>query len=229
MFEIFSWLHTTLAIIAVVALWLHIGVADIVQTPQVYLLLACLTFSAVKIIRLLGMAYLNISRKGNSVATIQQNAAGVEVQVTLARDVDYHAGQFIYLNIPRFAIFQSHPFQIAWAYRDGNDHLVLVLLIQPRYGFTGKLLRADPAQEYQAFVEGPYGRSIAVGQYGTVLLFATGIGVAGQLPYVKELLERYHECRVKTRRIALFWEMDAEGKSAQSSRKKSGLLTLSSS
>ncbi|OTA99792.1 hypothetical protein M426DRAFT_27187 [Hypoxylon sp. CI-4A] len=34
----------------------------------------------------------------------------------------------------------------------------------------------------------PYGKPLVLDQYGTVLLFATGIGITGQLPYMKELL-----------------------------------------
>src|SRR5438034_115156 len=72
----------------------------------------------------------------------------------------------------------------------------------------------DLNQHYKmkATIEGPYGNELNLGSYGTVLLFATGIGIAGQLPYVKQLLEGYHNCKVKTRRIALFWETDSECK-----------------
>ncbi|KAI9767709.1 MAG: hypothetical protein M1839_004370 [Geoglossum umbratile] len=66
--------------------------------------------------------------------------------------------------------------------------------------------------EMKAIIEGPYGNELNLELYGTVLLFATGIGIAGQLPYVKQLLEGYHNCEVKTQRIALFWEMDSECK-----------------
>ncbi|PVH68769.1 hypothetical protein DL98DRAFT_205439 [Cadophora sp. DSE1049] len=66
----------------------------------------------------------------------------------------------------------------------------------------------------RAIVEGPCGRELHLESYGTVLLFATGIGIAGQLPYVTQLLEGYHNYEVKGSRIALFWEMDSELHSA---------------
>ncbi|KAI0190540.1 hypothetical protein F4808DRAFT_465644 [Astrocystis sublimbata] len=65
-------------------------------------------------------------------------------------------------------------------------------------------------QRHRALIEGPYGRSLSLGEYGTVLLLATGVGIAGQLPYVKELLELYKNCQAKTRRVVLFWELDTE-------------------
>jgi hypothetical protein len=43
------------------------------------------------------------------------------------------------------------------------------------------------------------------------LLFATGIGIAGQLPYLRQLLENFHNFDAKARRIALFWLVDFEG------------------
>jgi predicted ferric reductase len=64
----------------------------------------------------------------------------------------------------------------------------------------------------RAIVEGPYGKELQLDSYGTVLLFATGIGIAGQLPYITRLLEGYRNCEVKTRRIALFWEVESECK-----------------
>ena len=64
----------------------------------------------------------------------------------------------------------------------------------------------------RAIVEGPYGKEIHLDEYGTVLLFATGIGIAGQLPYVKQLLENFHNYDAKARRIALFWQVDSEGR-----------------
>ena len=63
-----------------------------------------------------------------------------------------------------------------------------------------------------AVIEGPYGKELDLELYGTVLLFAIGIGIAGQLPYVIQLLEGYYNCEVKTWRIALFWELDSERK-----------------
>jgi NAD(P)H-flavin reductase len=62
----------------------------------------------------------------------------------------------------------------------------------------------------RAIVEGPYSKEIHLDKYGTVLLFATGIGIAGQLPYMRELLENFYNYNAKARRIALFWQVDSE-------------------
>lgn len=131
----------------------------------------------------------------------------------MARPLKFKAGQYIYLTLwglSTFSALESHPFQICWAYQDEEGQQVLILLAQPRRGFTRKI-SGSSYQRYPAFVEGPYGKPLHLGQYGTILLLATGVGIAGQLAYIKELLQLYHECEAKTRRIALFWELDAEG------------------
>ena len=81
-------------------------------------------------------------------------------------------------------------------------------------GYTTVLLpnAFNDESTMRTIIEGPYGNELHLDSYGTVLLFATGIGIAGQLPYVTQLLEEYLECKVKTRRIALFWEVESERK-----------------
>jgi len=85
-------------------------------------------------------------------------------------------------------------------------------IIQRQTGFTQSLPSSSPSTELRAIVEGPYGKEIHLDECGTVLLFATGIGIAGQLPYVKQLLENFHNYDAKARRIALFWQVDSEGR-----------------
>jgi len=109
---------------------------------------------------------------------------------------------------------QSHPFFVAWWYRDAKGD-VIVLIVEKRKGFTRDLfLHAsndiDQRSGMRAIVEGPYGKQLDLESYDTVLLFATGMGIAGQLSYVTQLLERYHSRRVTGQRIALFWELDSE-------------------
>ena len=64
----------------------------------------------------------------------------------------------------------------------------------------------------RAVIEGLYGKELDLESYDTVLLFATGMGIAGQLLYVTQLLERYYNHGVTNQRIALFWELDSESK-----------------
>ena len=141
----------------------------------------------------------------------------VHVYVRLTKSWKPRAGQYVCLCIPGVSptsFAQLHPFYVAWCYRyDGADYAVFI--VQRRKGFTDNLFlhretQFEEGTEMRAIVEGPYGKELNLDSYGTVLLFATGIGIAGQLAYVVQLLSGYHNCEVKTRRIALFWQVDSE-------------------
>lgn len=68
------------------------------------------------------------------------------------------------------------------------------------------------ATTLRTIVEGPYGLSdLKLGSYGTVLMVATGLGIASQLPYIKHLLDAHHSRSVTTQKIKLFWEVQMEG------------------
>ena len=79
----------------------------------------------------------------------------------------------------------------------------MVLIIQKRSGFTGSLFLHTNNDlvynsEMRAVIKGLYRNEFNLKSYGTVLLFATEIGIAGQLLYVTQLLEGYHNYKVKT-------------------------------
>jgi NAD(P)H-flavin reductase len=83
----------------------------------------------------------------------------------------------------------------------------IVFLVQPHNGFTKRVKRLTTGP-WRAVIEGPYGTELDFGSYGTILMFATGFGIAGQLPYIKALFEGCKRGEVVTRRIALFWQIN---------------------
>jgi hypothetical protein len=70
--------------------------------------------------------------------------------------------------------------------------------------------RLDNSVQMSVIVEGPYGREIDLRPFGTVLLFATGIGIAAHIPYLRRLVELERHWDAMTKRIALFWEIQSE-------------------
>ena len=86
-------------------------------------------------------------------------------------------------------------------------------IIRRRTGFTDHLYqKAEKANAWNgakltlnAFVEGPFGVSHPMTSYGTVLLFAGGVGITHQVPYVRSLVAGYHNGTVAARRILLVW------------------------
>lgn len=43
-------------------------------------------------------------------------------------------------------------------------------------------------------------------------MIATGIGIAAQLPYLKELIWGFNYCNIRTRRIYLVWQLELVSK-----------------
>jgi len=49
-------------------------------------------------------------------------------------------------------------------------------------------------------------------EYGNVLMFASGIGIAAQVPYIKEVLRAFRESKARIKSILLIWQLDKESK-----------------
>lgn len=133
------------------------------------------------------------------------------LSVTLPRSWNFKAGQHIKLCIPSLSwgsILQWHPFTLS-SYEFVNGNMVIHLIIRERKGFTATLAnKGKPDHEMVALIDGPYGNQIQLRTYGTVLLFASGIGIAGLLLYAQQTLEDYDAQRTSCRRVFLFWEID---------------------
>lgn len=146
-------------------------------------------------------------------ARIKARTGAIEITVKVARPWNVKAGEWIFLSIPAAgatSALQSHPFMIIWWDRDVNG-LTLSLLVKPRRGFTRRLA-SMAGRDLIALIDGPYGPELQLGEYGTVLMFATGIGIAGHIPYIKALIRGYNSCEIRTRRIILVWQLSDEGK-----------------
>ena len=220
--------HLALAAAALAALYLH-NSTDLWVPPTVYLCIAVGLQILVGVIRFGHVLYRNV-KSGRQLSRVdvrqivfkfeQSSDPGrpdillsdaVHVRVKLPRPWRPQAGQYVYLCVPglsRRSLAQLHPFYIAWHDHDNGDDSA-VLIVQKHRGFTTRLVSAH-GKEMKALIEGPFRKELNLDSYGTVLLFATGIGIAGQLPYITQLLLGYHNCKVKTRRIVLYWQVDAE-------------------
>ncbi|KAI9736728.1 MAG: hypothetical protein M1834_000932 [Cirrosporium novae-zelandiae] len=122
-------------------------------------------------------------------------------------------GTSLSLNVPfqlyGFLTVDKHPFMITWwtAGRNG-EATSLSLLLKAQTGLTKKLIDySEPEESFLVWIDGPYGSPLNVGDYGSVVMFASGIGIAAQMPYIKELLDGYRNCTVRTRSIHLLWQL----------------------
>jgi hypothetical protein len=101
----------------------------------------------------------------------------------------------------------------SWA--EGHQN-TLELLIEPRRGLTGELLccrKYDMKinRSRLALFSGPHGLSMPICAYESVIMIATGFGIAAQLPYLKQLIQGYNNCKARTRRVYLVWQLQSVG------------------
>lgn len=148
-------------------------------------------------------------------AQVKACGRGIKIDIVLPHRIDVKAGQYINIWLPRASfrsIFQSHPFMVTSWRRPDTGPMRIQLLIEPREGFTRRLRRlCNSDKKCILLFGGSYGTPQSLGQYGSVLLVATGAGIAALLPYLKGLLVGYLRCEVVTRRIHLVWQMVEKG------------------
>lgn len=222
-YELFLRSHQALAAATVYALWQHAGPG--LRFPRLYILVLGCIFLATFTLEWCTVLYRNITlRRGHSQAVITRDHGRVRINMSVARPWEIKAGQYINVWIPSirlWSFWQSHPFMIA-SWTEGRA-ASFDLLIEPRNGFTRRLFdharehsevqyQADKSDFHHAIFSGPHGLSAPVGDYGSVLMIATGFGIVAQLPYLKELIQGFNSCQVRTRRIHLVWQLHDLGR-----------------
>ena len=78
-------------------------------------------------------------------------------------------------------------------------------------GFLQGDILVNGLQSYLAFFSGPHGLSVPASNYETVLMIASGFGIASQLPYLRKLIYDYNACKSRNRRIRLIWQLETDG------------------
>lgn len=218
-YELFLRSHQIIAALYAITIWRHVGSRSrsrisllcIQIIPGVFLSTVLLETAAI-IIRNFAL------RQPYARALIYKKGKAVSLSLSVPRPWNIRAGQYINLWIPgvsfrSFVTLQSHPFTIAsWT---SGKAMSLDFLIEPRAGFTKLLAQVAERSErpYIAFFSGPHGTPVPVGSFGSVMMVASGFGIAAQLPYLKELIEGYNRCEVRTRRIHLIWQLREQGTS----------------
>lgn len=133
-----------------------------------------------------------------------------------------------------FLPWTSHPFSIAWAPLDSpslsssraalpiaeKDEFVhptapttshsMSFICRSRTGLTRKLYERavkDPNAtiSLRGAVEGPYGGHHSLDSFGTIVLFAGGVGITHQTMYLEHLIRGYHSSTVAAQKILLVW------------------------
>lgn len=222
-------LHQALAAVTLFGVYAHMkGYAA--QTAYLKLVIALWIIE--RGFRLMRIIYRNIGKGGTTAEVTCLPGGAMRVKVRLARPWTFHTGQHAYIYMPLVGYWMSHPFSVAWSDEDveesvseknslpknsddlfANKYENIYFLIRRRTGFTERLWKkaeAAPTGTFitRAFLEGPYNKQ-KLHSFGTVVLFAAGIGITHQVPHVRDLVRGYGEGTVATRRICLVWTIQS--------------------
>lgn len=176
-YEVFLHVHILLAVVAVVAVWIHLNTLP----QQAILLGAIATWIAERLMRVYLIVRNNVGSSGTKAEIEALPGDAIRITLRLARPWKFRPGQHVYLYIPSIGWWTSHPFSLAWSDEerdvrdekgglpvDRNDVLALrkttmSLIVRRRTGFTEQLWkRAENSPQgrfvTRAIVEGPYGK-----------------------------------------------------------------------
>ena len=215
-YEVFLRTHILVSVVIVVSLWYHLKQQN--TSTRIYLWINLSVWALTTALHWAIFIFRNVVLgRPFARATVSYLSDAFQVDVVVPRPWHVKAGQYVYLTIPgagTWSALEGHPFMISWWARDERG-LTCSLLVQPRRGFSSRMFKRL-GSPLRAFIDGPYGLNHEFGQYGTVIMFATGIGIAAQLPYVKELINGYNNCEVRTRSVQLHWVMEKDCKQQKS-------------
>ncbi len=183
--------------------------------------------------RLFSLIYRNIGNGGTKAVVEALPGDALRVTLKMARPWTFRPGQHMYLYMPSLGLWTNHPFSLAWSEDEetptsekglamsrqdvlATNKTEMSLIIRQRTGFTSQLhRRAARAVSgkivIRAFAEGPYGGLHQLQSYGTVMMFAGGVGITHQIPYVRELLAGFSNSTVAARKVVLIWVVQSPG------------------
>ena len=213
LFEIYQKSHYLLAVLTAYSLWFHIKTG--LGFLRIYLATAIVVFVVTTLARCVRLVIRNWRwHRPFSAATVVRVQDIIRIKIEVTRPWKIQAGQYIYLWLPGtsfWSIFQCHPFMIAWwDHNPDGKGSNIYLLVEPKAGFTQKLMRHQSGTSLIAWVDGPYGHSSDVIDFGSLLMFASGIGIAAHIPYLKKTLASLRGATSRTRNILLIWQLNKE-------------------
>ncbi|KFZ13859.1 hypothetical protein V501_03498 [Pseudogymnoascus sp. VKM F-4519 (FW-2642)] len=220
-YELFLRTHQALAVASAYAVWRHLPSDNPFPRGYVYVSAGLFSFMFVlqsgSVILQNGIFWYHLSR-----ATITHESGALKVRLHLEKPLKVDDGQYINLWIPSvsfWSFLQSHPFMvISW---EPSEQKTLDLLIEPRRGLTRELLHhAKEGYTLNPIVvfSGPHGPHVPMHEYESILMVASGFGIAAHFSHLKRLIYGYNSRLVRARRIHLVWQIrdKVDGLAAQS-------------
>ncbi|KAL8831225.1 MAG: hypothetical protein Q9170_005396 [Blastenia crenularia] len=237
-YETFLHLHQILAFFAFLGAAIHGHKGQLPMTKYVYVTIGLWFLE--RVIRWSKIVYRNFGLSSSTRVTVEALPEACRVTYELKRPWTIRPGCHVYAHFPTLTwSLSSHPFSIAWydsrptPYRTLEDEKLptttqelgsplpsrtttsITLIMSKKEGMTAKLhakARASPSGiiNIRGYIEGPYGGLESLHSYGTVLLFAGGVGITHQLSHVRDLLQTYNESTSAIRKIILIWTVRSQ-------------------
>ncbi|KAJ5976642.1 hypothetical protein N7481_010349 [Penicillium waksmanii] len=224
-YEVFLRSHQALTALFLYGTWQHLP--DQSRLPKLYLYVPLVILALTTFLEVVNLCYMNglFSGHGAPRAFVSFTPEGslthprlrkaAHIRLVLPRSIKVYAGQYINLWMPSagsWSWLQTHPFIVTSWSRGRHD--AIELFVQPRGGMTSDLLSLAAGAPgcpvpFLAMFTGPHGTSEIVDGFETVLLIASGFGIAATIPYLKKMIHGYNTCTLHVRRLHLVWQIES--------------------
>lgn len=238
-YETFLNFHKLAAAVAIGGVYAH---TDLGELPQIsYVKLVVGFWAAEYAFRVFRIIYRNWARQhGFTQVTVEALPADAcRITFRLARPWRFSPGTHVHAYLPRYSLWSSHPFSVAWS----EDHLRTSLSDEEKLPTTGPMnsseldmtnssnIRTEVSLIVRSFtgvtrsvynaackapnkvittwgaIEGPYGGHESLDSFGTVLMFAGGVGITHQLSYIRHLVAGAGNGTVAAKKVVLVWSV----------------------
>jgi predicted ferric reductase len=229
-YEIFLSFHRIGIAVVIFGIYFHLAKHALPQLPWMYLVITLLSLEPMaRLFRILRYNFSWKEKTWTSVSLETLPGEATRITFTLPRSWNINPGSHVQIYLPRIALMGSHPFSVAWSQSSGYAKIptekqpstindlelergpsTVSCIICSRRGMTGSLYKL--AGKYESAqvhlwgaIEGPYGGYHSLDSYGTVVLFAGGVGITHQLSFVRHLLNAHNSNTAATQKIVLIW------------------------
>ncbi|KAF2756900.1 hypothetical protein EJ05DRAFT_47298 [Pseudovirgaria hyperparasitica] len=225
-YETFLNTHRLFAAVGIAGVYVHLDLHRLPQVPWMWIVL--LFYGSEWFIRIYQIIYNSIATRATTSITVEALPfEASRVTVKLVRPWHPKPGCHAHIYVPAIALWSSHPFSIAWTHPEGTaddkekmdvESLIgrrttthtISFICRAREGMTRKLYEKAANQPNHIWhtwgaVEGPYGGHDKLNSYGTIMLFAGGVGITHQINFVQEMIKGYEEGIVACKKLILVW------------------------
>ncbi|MCJ1274622.1 hypothetical protein MMC21_002419 [Puttea exsequens] len=234
-YETFLHIHQALALAALIGVKIHCHIGVLPGEGYVDWVIA--VWAVERGARLFHILYRNVSLRRLTRISVEalegQEVEACRVTMELVRPWRFQPGCHCYLYVPTVSFWMSHPFSVAWSetrathsiedeklpsrkssadLTPANTTTTVSLIIAKRTGMTAALFNKarnckNGTLTTWGMVEGPYGGIDRLHSYGTVVLFAAGVGITHQIGHVRDILQGHAAGTVATQKVTLVWSV----------------------